>query len=417
MKRFWFIIATAGLIAGMTAEAAPFYKVQCYDANDKLVNCNDIANVKKHAKVKTRSKIAKAKRSDSLAQKKAREKAIALRELAQQNEELKSEMQALRKANLLAAAKTEEKPADTAQLAATTTVQVPAPATPISTTQVAKDPEADNKSPWSFEAMNWVSKSMAANTPLANELDLSAAYAISPEYAFALEDDPVWNWTNPKNDPKQGFAFGDIQPIFIFNNIYTSPSKQTILKGDINGWVGVSEASRDQGMIMNARFRLKLITKINDGKGWFRFDPFVTPVIRRYTTSAPTGALTDSNTFSMNDGSSYEKLQPYSRLETGIKVWFHHTISGGLSFESTIKIRGKYTYADELDTGSEIITLTDAHWMTDIQLELPRIMYTVNDNLTIDGALLSLGSLSSFRPYSIDNGNDLQFLFRITYDI
>jgi len=419
MKRFWFIIATAGLIAGMTADAAPFYKVQCYDANDKLVNCNDVAKVKKHVKRKTNSKIAKAKKTDALAQKRAREKAIALREMAKQNEELKAEMQALRKANLLAAAKTEEKPADTAQLAATTTIALPA-ATPISTTAIAKEPETDQKSPWNFDAMNWVTKSMQENTPLQNELDLTITYTWSPDYSFSLEEDLNWNWTNPNKDKKQGFAFSDIQPIMNFNNIYTSPSKQTTLTGDINGFIGVSEASRNAGMVVAARFRLKLKTKINDGKGWFRFDPFITPAIHRYTTGAPTASsiddLTESNSFSLGDA-AYEKLQPNSRIATGIKVWFNHKIAGSLSFETTAQLRGKYTYADEVDTGTTILTLTEAQWKSDMELVLPRIIYAVNDSLTLDGALTATGPLSKFKPYSIDDGNDLQFVFRMIYGI
>jgi len=413
MKRFWFIIATAGLIAGMTAEAAPFYKVQCYDANDKLVNCNDIGKVKKHAKKSTKAKIAKAKvkKSDALAQKKAREKAIALRALAKQNEELRSEMLALRKANLLAAAKTEEKPAPTAQLAATTTVQLPA-AAPISTTQIAKEPETSNKSPWGFEADNWVRKSVQSQTPLTNELDLTVAYNISPDYAFAVEEDLNWDWSNPKNEAKQGFAFSDIQPSISFNNIYTSQSKQTKLFGDIVGAIGVSEDSRNNGMIFNARFRLRLQTAINEQKGWFRFDAFVTPAIYKYTTTTQkTG-----DTYATAAG-NIDALTPNSRLDTGIKVWFHHKIAGNLAFESTIKFRGKYTYADEVDTGAGLETLTEAQWRDDIELVLPRLVYTVNDNLTVDGGLKATGPLSSFKPYSTDNGNDLMFVFTMFYNI
>jgi hypothetical protein len=427
MKRFWFIIAATGLMIAVTAkaqtcpecettkskDAAAFYKVQCYDANDKLVSCDSIAKIKKHAAVKksNKTKIAKAKKAaDALAQKKAREKAIAIRELAKQNEELKTEMQALRRANLLAAAKTEEKPADTAQLAATTTVQVPA--APISTTQVAKEPETGNKSPWSFNAMNWVRKSMQQDTPLTNELDLTVAYDVNPDYTLALEEDLNWNWSNPKNEAKQGFSLSDIQPIINFNNIYASQSKQTKLFGDITGFVGVSEESRDNGMIFSARFRLRLQTAVNEQKGWFRFDTFVIPAIYKYTTTtSKTG-----DTFETASG-NIDGLTPNSRLDTGVKVWFHHKIAGSLSFETTVKFRGKYTYADEVDTGTEILTLTEAQWRSDIEIELPRIIYTVSDNLTFDGALSSTGSLSKFKPFSIDDGNNLKFVFRMIYDI
>jgi len=420
MKRFWFIIAAVGFIASMNAESAPpFYKVQCYDIHDKLVNCNDIAKMQKHAKKKSTAKIAKVKgkKSNALAQKKARDKAIALRKLAKQNAELKAEMEALRKANLLAAAKTTEKPADTAQLAA-------APAVPTSTTQIAKNIEPAKEAPsaFSFDVGNWLRQGFKdTKQPLTNELDLAVGYQVNSHLGFAVEQDIDWNWSNPNNAPKGGFALEDIQFIVNYEDIYHSESKETTMRGDVTTWIGTSDTSRTTGQILAPRFRLQVKTFFNDNKTFFRFDPYVIPIISRFSTGPSTVSdptqLNDSNAYSV-DGTYFEKLTPNTRLETGLKVLFHQRISEKLAFEAYTKYKALYTYADEISLpsgGSQV--LADARWAGAIEIAFPKINVQATDAFLIEGWFQTSGDTAHYKLFGSDAYNTLMLVLRLSYSI
>ena len=99
-------------------------------------------------------------------------------------------------------------------------------------------------------------------------------------------------------------------------------------------------------------------------------------------------------------------------------MWFHHKIIGSLDFQSAIKFQGTYTYADEYTIpGTGTIPLVDARWNNVVVLDLPRLIYTVSDSVTLASALIASGPLSTFKPFSTTDGNNLQFEFRMTYDI
>ena len=419
MKRFWFIIATAGLIAGMNANAAaPFYKVQCYDANDKLVNCNDIAKIKKHAKKSTKSKIAKAKATkETLAQKKARERAIALREIAKQNAELKAEMQALRKANLLAAAKTEEKPAPTAQLAAHETGSTPAM---TSSTQIAKDQDSKEESQLAGGLANEMSKSFKSDTPLANELDIWFDYIPSKHITFELEQDLFWNWTTTTTSTDSKFTFSDIMATFMYNDIYHTESKQTQLDGHIQLSLPTTQASRDAGKILAAEFKLKLKTKINDGKGFVKFETKFIPILNKYSTAD--SSLTDYSPDQMQTigDQAWEILNPNDRFKMGVKTVFNHKLVDKLNFETSVAIVSAYTYADEVVTGGQTYTLSPAKWKNSMELTLPKIIYSVSDAVGIEGKLVTSTSFNEFKLFNTDSkykSSDVGFYFKLVYNI
>lgn len=416
MKRFWFIIATAGLIAGMTAEAAPFYKVQCYDANDKLVNCNDIAALKKHAQVKknTKSKIAKVKKSDALAQKKAREKAIALRALAKQNADLKAEMQALRKANLLAAAKTEEKPANTAQLASVSTVQVPV--APTSTTQIAKETETKEESQFAGYIVDEATQGFKQGDLLKNELDIGFDYSPTQHITFEIEQDMYWNWTTGESGDR-GFVFDDLTAQMGYKDIYHTEDKLGQLDGHIKLSLPTTQRSRDFGKVIGIEFKGKWKQLVNNSKGFLKFEAKVTPVINRYSTG-PTGSTTDRVVV---NGLPWEKLAPNTRFKAGFKTIFNHKLVGALAFETSVAVDSAYLFADEVtnDDGT-ITTIQPAAWNNTIEITLPKFVYTVSDAVKVETKLVTSTNFEEFKLFNTDKtftGSNFGVYFKISYDI
>jgi hypothetical protein len=431
MKRFWFIIAAVALTVGMNAlNAAPFYKVQCYDANDKLVNCNDVGKVKKHAKKSTKSKIAKAKvkKSDALAQKKARERAIALR-LAKQNSELKTEMEALRKANLLAAAKTEEKPAATAQLAAAAPAPAPVVA-PTSTTQIAKDVEpAKETSQFAGGLANEVTQGFRSGDQLANELDIWFDYIPTKHITFEIEQDMTWNWTVPapttkSPNPDHSFSFADLTLMANYSDIYHTEDKLGQLDGHIKLSFPTTQASRDAGRIVAIEFKGKYKQMINNSKGFFKFEAKAVPVINRYSTSAPslTSATEDnSSMWTTVNGLPWEKLSPNARFKMGVKTAFSHVLTGPLSFETSIAVDGVYSYADEVVSGGSTQTITPAAWKNTFELTLPKFTYQISSAVKIEAKLVTVTTFDQFKLFNTDSVKyaDSAFgaFFKLAYDI
>lgn len=420
MKRFLFIIATAGLMVGMNAEGHPYYKVQCYDVNDKLVSCDDVAvaKTKKHTHVykSNKAKIAKAKKAaDALAQKNAREKAIALRELAKQNEELRAEMQALRKANLLAAAKTEEKPADTAQLATTTTVQLPV--APTSTTQIATDVEEKDEVKFGGGITDEVTQGFKEGDLFKNELDLAFDYIPTKHLTVEIEQDMYWNWTTGA-DSNRGFKFDDLTLMLAYGDIYHTEDKLGQLDGHVKLSLPTTQKSRDFGKVLGIEFKAKWKQMVNNSKGFVKFEAAVTPVINRYST-APIGSGNGETT--MANGLPWEKLAPNTRFKTGFKTVFNHKLVGALSFETSAAINSAYLFADEVqnDDGT-VITVQPAAWSNTLELVLPKFIYTVSDAVSIATKLVTSTSFDEFKLFNTDKtfGNsDFGVYFSLSYSI
>ena len=421
MKRFLFIIAAAGFIAGMSAaNATPFYKVQCYNAHDKLVNCDDVGKVKKHAKKSTKSKIAKVKgkKSNALAEKKARDKALALRKLAKQNAELKAQMQALRKANLLAAAKTEEKPADTAQLAATSTVSIPAP---TSTTQIAKDVEpSKEETQFGGGILNEVSQGFRGDDPLANEVDFWFDYMPTKHITLELEEDLFWNWNIAGTAKDHGFSFADLTLMANYSDIYHTEDKLGQLDGHVKVIFPTTQASRDAGRILAIEFKGKYKQMINNSKGFFKFEVKAVPIINRYSTSAPTltsAVGADSSLIQTVNGLPWEKLSPNARFKMGAKGVFNHKIAGALSFETSIAIDGTYLYGDEAVDGTVV---QPSAWSNTLELTLPKFIYTVSDAVSIEAKLVTVATFDNFKLFNTDKAfpqDTFGAFFKLVYNI
>lgn len=416
MRSYCLALATVSLILSGSLYSAPFYKVQCYDANDKLVNCNDVVTAKKSI-AKVRKTIKKKPAGETLAQKEARERAIALREIAKQNEELKAEMQALREATLLASAKTAETPATTAQLAPQTTMAVPAP---ISKAEVAKETSDESKSPFSGGLSNEVSKSFKSDTPLSNELSAWISYEVDENISLELSNYMGWNWNVPSGKKDHSFKFGDLNARFYYNGVYVSPNEQTKLNSRIQLTVPTTSSSRDTGMILAVQFRTRLDTKFNSGKGTFRLENTVTPNFHRFSSeNNPTGK--SENPFSFND-KDYERLNPNTRFKLGFLTMANHKLTSDLTLEAEVSISANYTYAAEMIDGdtNTLVTTSPAAWVNSLAITFPKLTLAITDSFNFQGKVQTKTNLAEFKLYNVDSavkGSDTAVYMTLEYSI
>jgi hypothetical protein len=419
MKKLLIIGLGFGFI--LNANSAPFYKVQCYDANNKVISCDEKAKVAKKKTVK-RKKIAKKKtvKKETLAEKKARERAMALRELAKRNDALKSELEALRNANLLAAAKTSEEP-QSALLAPEVTSSIPAPVQ-ISSTQIAKDSDSEG-SGWGLYLHNDVSKNFKQDSPLGNSFYFEPSYSPFKELVFGWEQEISWFWTNPDNLSNSGFAISDPGFYADYSNIYTSDSKKTNvqLKGTITA--GLSSASRAETKLLGASVRLRTIFKFNDNKGYFRIDPIVAFNVHRYSTSAPTQAeLNGDNRGNFYDDpvgdDFYERLSPNTRFGTTLTSKLKHRLTESVDLAAVLSFTNNYKYGDEVVSGGQVNVLAPARWVSGISLIAPKVFVKVTDKMNIQTWLrVRATDLSYFNMFGIDDHNDIGVFFRVAYSI
>jgi hypothetical protein len=404
MKKLLILAVGLGLV-GLNAYSAPFYKVKCYDSKNRVISCDDKARTKKIAKVMKK----KPAKKETLAERKARERAMALRALAKQNESMKSELDALRKANLIAAAKTEEAP----KAQAAPVMQI---AVPTTTTEIAKNVEPESQSSWGFEAFNEISRSFQTDSPVQNELDLALKYKPTKDMIFTFEEDLYWFWTNPSGVANSGFQPDNPQFIFDYAGLYVSEDKHTTLDGRIKAVPALTQSSRDKGMVVQFTFKGYLKHKFNEGKGYLKLEPEVSPIISRFTTSAPTDSQYDEDQFDAG-GIYYEKLTPNTRFSMAAKGVVGHRILDGVNMEGAIKIQGNYTYADEVLNGSQIITIQPAGWNNKMVITLPKVIVSVSDRFTVSGKFEASSNFASFKPFTVDNNNDLGIFFALDYEI
>jgi hypothetical protein len=400
------------IAASFSLQAAPFYKVKCYDSNNKLVSCDEVAR----ANAAKAQKVAKAKKKvkkETLAQKKARERAIALRDIAKQNDELKREIEALRKATLLAAAKTEEQPAQTAVLAAPTQTVVP-----TAQAEVTKDTVTDNPNKWAFSIANTVEKSMKADTPLTNGLDLDLFYNATDHMQLGVEQSFSWNWTTTTNAPTTSFSFVDLLLMFNYSKIFQSDDKVNTLDGDINTYLATTKGTRDEGQLANIRLRLKFKRSFNDSKGSIGFQPAFTWFVNKATTTAPTGDLTKYEQFGDDQ---FEKLSPGTNYVVGLKSIFNHKLMDSVTFETYVNLKSTRKHADEaLGSQGNLVTVTPAEWQNTIEIALPKIVVSVSERFNIEALLKTTTSFSNFKLYNTSPDNtssNTALSFRLSYDI
>ncbi len=404
------------LAASFSLQAAPFYKVKCYDSNNKVVSCDEAARAQAKAKRVAANK-KKAKKKETLAQKKARERAIALRDIARQNEELKYEIQSLRKAALLAAARTEEKPADTAVLAPQTQTAVPAP---TAQTVVAKDTVSDDANKWSFEIANEVNKSFKTATPLTNTLDFDLNYQATDHMSLGVEQEFVWNWTTTTNAPTTNFSFVDLLLMFNYAKIFQSEDKLNTLDGDINTYIATTKSTRDAGQLGNVRLRLKFARSFNDSKGSIGFQPAFTWYINKNATSAPTGSITDANKYTLGDD-DFEKLNPNNNYRFGLKSVFNYKLMEDVTLEAYADVKSTKTHADNaLTSGGSLVTITPASWVNTLEICFPKVIVKVSNRFSVQALFKTSTSLSEFKLFSTDpsvSTSDTSIAFKVSYAI
>jgi len=410
MKRTFTITIALGFVFALNANSAPFYKVECYNANNQLVSCNEPVKAKPKAKKKIAKKRTHPK--ETLAQRRARERAIALREQQKRNAQLKMELEALRKAELVVATKTEEAPAPTVQSAPAVTASIPAPVA-FSSTKIVKNPEPSAQSSWALGLKDWVSRNFSAGSATNNELDISINYTLNQHIDFAVEQDIYWNWTNPegKITKDNGWNMDDVLTIFSYGNLWVSESKKTTISFDITGAWGTSKESRDNDIYFTPRFRFLIKNTFNDGKAYIDFRPFITLSVRKYTTSAPTGSKkADTATLGAD---KYEKLTPNERFKTGVKTIFSHKLFNSLSFSPYVEVTCSDTY-DQSVAGGTIVPST---WNNSLKFAFPRFTFGVTDSLSIDAYIDMKGPLSSFRPFSTNDKNGVTAVIIFDYTI
>ena len=428
MKRLFILAIGLGLVSSNTY-TAPFYKVQCYDSKYNVVSCDDKAKVAKSKKI---ARVFKKKtvKKETASERKARERARALRELAKQNETLKTELDSLRKANLIASAKTSEVPT-TAQAAPVVQASVPAPATtpmPTAATQIAKSVDTEEKSVWGFEATNYVFKSFnstvddkknSVSSPLQNELDLIVKYMPTSSMSFGAEEDIYWNWANTTNAANNGFALDNPSFCFDYFGLYVSENKQTTVDGEIRMVPGIKQKSRDAGMVAQFYFKSTIKSKFNDGKGYFKFEPEIVPIINKYSTSSPKATSFSDDMFMIGDV-GYERLSPNTRFAMDGKVSLGHKLMEGVTLEASAKFTSANTFADEFFDSSGINhTITPAGWSNSTQIRFPAVIIGVSDRFTVIARLeADCGDLAKgFKPYAVDDNNSLAFFFIMDYAI
>lgn len=400
------------IAASFSLQAAPFYKVKCYDSNNKIVSCDEAARAQAKKKIASKKK---AKKKETLAQKKARERAIALRDIARQNEELKNEIQSLRKAALLAAAKNEEKPAETAVLAPQTQTAVPAP---TAQTVVAKDTVSDNPNKWSFEIANEAGKSFKTGTPLTNMLDLDVYFQATDHMSLGVEQEFTWNWTTTTSSPSTDFRFENLLLMFNYAKIFQSDDKLNTLDGDINTYIATTKRTRDAGQLANARLRLKFKRSFNDNKGALKFEPAFTWYINKAATQNPASVTNDY--IAIGDD-QFEKLNPNNNYRFGLKSIFNHQLMENVTFEAYVDIKSTKTHADNaLSSGGTLVTVTPAGWVNTMEIGFPKIIVNVSERFAVQALFKTSTSFDEFKLFNTDPAianSDTAIAFRISYAI
>lgn len=422
MKRL-FVLAIGIALVSSKSYSAPFYKVECYDSNYKVVSCDDKARATKSKKIARvyKKKTVKTVRTESLAERKARERAMALRELAKQNETLKYELDSLRRANLITAARTSEAPAT--QAAPVSQAVVPAPM-PIASTQIAKNVDQEEASQWSAGITNELSKvlttgSTGKSTPLLNELDLAVSYTPYKDMTFTAEEDIYWLWSNPDNEVNNGFKGDNPQFYVDYSNIYVSPSKQTTIGGQIKVVPGITQSSRDAGMIAQFTFKVRIATKFNDSKGYLKLEPEINPAINRYSAAGAknTDCLSNPSACFGTDTEYYEKLTPNTRFALAVKGIVGHKLLDNVTAEASIQFKGAYKYADEVYSGGQLYTITPAAWSNKAVITLPKVIISVSDKFSIAGKLEFSSNFENFKPFTSEEGNSMAAFFALNYSI
>ena len=397
------------IVASFSLQAAPFYKVKCYDSNNKIVSCDEAARAMAKSK-----KIAKNKaKKETLAQKKARQRAMALRKIAKQNDELKNEIQSLRKAALLAAAKREEKPAETAVLAPQTQVVVP-----TAQTVVAKDTISENPNKWSAEVANEIGKSFKSETPLKNTLDFDVFYQATDHMSLGVEQEFTWNWNTTSTAKDSDFAFVDLLLMFNYAKMYQSDDKLNTLDGDINSYIATTSGTRAAGQLGNVRLRTKFKRSFNDGKGAIKFEPAFTWYLNKSATQHPDSV--DNKYITVGDD-EFEKLDPNNSYRFALKSIFNYQIMAGVTFETYIDIKSTKTLGDEaLNSQGQLTTVVPSGWNNTLELCIPKVTVAVSDRFTVQALLKTSTSLSEFKLYNTDIANgsaDTSIAFRLAYAI
>ncbi len=406
------------IAASFSLQAAPFYKVKCYNSKNKLVSCDEMARARKAA-----SASKKRVKKDTLAQRKARERAIALREIAKQNEELKNEVQSLRMASLLAAAKTEEKPADTAVLAAPTQMVIPAATVQ---TVVATDKVSESTNKWGLEVANEIDKSFLPETALTNCLDIDVSYAATDHMTLMAEQEFTWNWNTTSTAKTSAFAFADILFEFVYLKMFESEDKNSTINGFIDTYIATTKATRSLGQLGNISATLRFKRAFNDGKAAIKFEPGFTWYINKSTTTnAPTvtsydGFTDPSKYVDITSGERFEKLSPGTNYKVALKSVFEHRLMEGVTFATHIKVSSKRTFEDSaLSSAGSPVILTPAGWTNSFELCLPKVTVAVSDKFTVQGWLSTSAPFTDFKLYNTEASRkgDTAIAFKMIYDI
>lgn len=394
MKKLLNVLVILSFLLGLKLSAAPFYKVRCYDSKGKRVNCESrVAKKKvkrKYTKKKSRRKYTKRKPRVS-------QEALALKALKEETSKLKEEVEALRKANLIVAAKKEETPDATVQLADKTATPVPVPTAKV---EVVEEKDT-TPSPVAFGFWVDATKDIKDTEPFGSSIGLDINYKFSNDYNLILTAPFDMSISGASGN---SFSVGDVSLTFIqklFKN-----ERGLSIDAKYYAWFPTSSASRSVDKYIAFRIRPRFKQTFHDGTSHVRVEPEVNFAFQGYKTAAPSATASTIGTvdnFTGDDGLLYEKLSPNEKYSVKVKTRFVHNFTDNFGLGTFVKISGSKKYDYALGGVTQ-----QGGWTKTVQFALPKV-YFCFDNIIWEIALLTTGNVDGFAPFKSDENNSVAF--------
>jgi hypothetical protein len=395
MKKLLNVLIILSFLLGLKLSAAPFYKVRCYDAKGKRVSCES-----KTAKKKVRKKYTKKKRTKRYTKRKPKvnKEALALQSLKEETSKLKEEVEALRKANLIAAAKKEETPDSTVQLADATATPVPVPTAKV---EVVEEKDT-TPSPLAFAFWVAATKDVKDDKPFGTTVALDINYKFNKNYNLILTApfDMAISGANG-ND----FSVGDVS-LTLIQKLFKNERGLSI-DAKYYAWFPTSSSSRSVDKYVAFRIRPIFKQTFHDGKSHVRVEPEVNFSFQGYKTAAPTATnpsdLNSDNSFTGDNGLLYEKLSPNEKYSVKLKTRFVHNFTDNFGLGTFVKVSGQRKYDYALGGVTQ-----QGGWTKTVQFGIPKFYFSF-DNIYWEIGLITTGNVEGFAPFKSDENNSLAF--------
>jgi hypothetical protein len=398
------------------------YEMKCYNQGQKCP-CNKKTK-KKVANLSGKKNKRLASKSD--AKKRARAKALALRNAAKENQKLKDELEALRRANLIAAAKQQKTPSE-AQLAEGT--EVSAPKMVVSKEEISSAvAETGPVSAFYGSIENAVNKDVekeGANSPLSDTTKVVLGFRPLQNDDLKIHIEPAFAWVSNNNvdtttNSSSYFEMKNTPIVVEHNNIAKFEKISSVLKGSLTGVIPTNGSDRNGGLIMGIQSNLTFHTDFDNTKGNVELSPGFAFDIRQNTTAAPSAnasSVSDDKTFTTSDGSMFEKLDPNTQYTVSTQLQVQHSIVDHLAAAIWLKFNFNKKYADTMAYNGSLLTVTPDLWENKMELGLKAPIDFTNKGIGFGGEIgfVSKGLVSGFRPFSSSDNNLMSLYFKISY--